>query len=136
MRSFYPSKWTYDNILKSGAFPSFNPDNAQLLATNILGQLKDSVRGLNLYSESGKTGFVLLATNNPGFPNELLPMKSINSPNSPNSPNSQNPPVGIEINFGTTDMTAIKNLDLLDNPQFNLRNSGYFSLRFDFHSPL
>jgi prepilin-type N-terminal cleavage/methylation domain-containing protein len=134
MRSFYSSKWTYDNVIKNSSFPPPNPQNAQLLSTNILAELKDSVRSSNLYGEAAKTGFVLLATNNPGFRGQILPMQS--SLNFPNPSNPPNPPVGIEINFSTTDMTSIKNLDLLQNPNYKLRSAGYFSLRFDFPNSL
>jgi len=124
LRRFYPSKWTYDNILKSGQFPNPSKENAQLLSTNLISELKDSVRGSNLYSEAAKTGFVLLATNNPGFANNPLPLQGI--------PTVSNPPVGIEINFAATDQTSTQNPQLLENSSYKLRNAGYFSVRFDF----
>lgn len=127
MRSFFPSKWTYENILKTGSFPSPSKDNAQLLSTNILKELKNSVRGTPLFNEAGETGFVLLATNNAEQPNSIMPHVG--------NKTISNPPVGIEINFATTDITAHKNLDLLTNPNYKLRNSGYFSMRFDFPKP-
>jgi prepilin-type N-terminal cleavage/methylation domain-containing protein len=127
MRRFYGSKWTYENILKSGRFPPPSQQDAQLLSTNLLAELKDSVRGTPLFNEAGQTGFVLLATNNPGQAMTVMPYRG--------PVNLSNPPVGIEINFSTTDMTSHKNPELLDNPSYKLRNSGYFSMRFDLLSP-
>jgi prepilin-type N-terminal cleavage/methylation domain-containing protein len=127
MRRFYPSNWTYENILKSGRFPAPSKDNAQLLSTNLLVELRDSVRGTPLFEEAGQMGFVLLATNNLGQSGSIMPHKG--------EMTVSNPPVGVEINFASIDSTAQKNLNLLDNSLYRLRNSGYFSMRFDFVSP-
>lgn len=127
MRRFYASKWTYDNILKPGGFPSPSQQNAQLLSTNLLTDLKDSVRNTPLFNEAGQTGFVLLATNNRGQTGTIMPHRGPKT--------ISNPPIGVEINFAPTDMTSHKNRDLLSNPDYKLRNSGYFSMRFEFPKP-
>lgn len=127
MRRFYSSKWTYENILKIGEFPPPGIEGAQLLMTNLLDEMRDSVRGSSLFAEAGTTGFVLLATNNPGQKGSLLPLRGPND--------IRNPPVGVEINFATTDMASARNSQLLDNANYRLRNAGYFSLRYDFPTP-
>jgi prepilin-type N-terminal cleavage/methylation domain-containing protein len=127
MRRFYASKWTYENILKTGRFPPPIQQNAELLSTNLLTELKDSVRKTPLFNEAGQTGFVLLATNNNGQTGAIMPHKG--------PLNTSNPPIGVEINFSPTDMTSHKNRDLLADPNYRLRNSGYFSMRFEFPKP-
>jgi prepilin-type N-terminal cleavage/methylation domain-containing protein len=127
MRRFFGSKWTYENILKDGGFPTPSKENAQLLSTNLLAELKDSVRGTPLFNEAGQTGFILLATNNPGQAESIMPHRGAMT--------LSNPPAGVEINFAPTDMTSHKNLDILDSPTYRLRNSSYFSMRFDFVQP-
>jgi hypothetical protein len=127
MRRFYASKWTFENILKNGNFPSPSKENAEILSTNILSEIKDSVRNSPLFGEAGRTGFVLLATNNNGQRGNLLPLSG--------NATISNPPVGVEINFATTDMKSHRNPTLLSNPSYILRNSGYFSMRFDFPKP-
>lgn len=122
-RGFYPSRWTYENILRRGSLPAVGFTEPHLLSTNILTEMKSSVRGSRLYAESGQTGFVILSTNNPGYPGEIMPATGPLS--------SSNPPVGIEINFAVTDRASAQNPQLLENPLYRLRNSGYFSVRFD-----
>ena len=124
MRGFHPSKWTYENALLLGSLPPPGSAAPQILSTNILTDMKNAVRGSKLYSEAGQTGFVILATNNPGYPNEIMPAVAPLS--------RSNPPVGLEINFAATDWSSAQNTQLLENPSYRLRNSGYFSVRFDF----
>jgi prepilin-type N-terminal cleavage/methylation domain-containing protein len=128
MRRFYSSKWTYENILKSGELPLPGREGAQLLSTNLLHELRDSVRGSSLFGEAGTTGFILLAINNPGQKGSLLPHRGPLDIN--------NPPVGVEINFAATDMLSAQNPQLLDNAAYRLRNAGYFSLRYDLPTPI
>lgn len=124
MRRFYSSRWTYDNILKAGVFPAPSTEDAQLLSTNLLAELRDATRGTNLYSEAGQTGFVLLSRTNPGQEGSLLPLQG--------AATGENPPVGVEINFAVTDGTSAQNPQLLENPNYRLRNAEYISLRYDF----
>jgi prepilin-type N-terminal cleavage/methylation domain-containing protein len=128
MRRFYSSKWTYENILKTGGFPPPGIEGAELLSTNLLSEMRDSVRGSNLFGEAGTTGFVLLATNNLGQKGSLLPLSG--------APDKNNPPVGVEINFAITDMTAAQNPELLNNEKHRLRHAGYFSVRYDLPAPI
>lgn len=128
MRRFYSSGWTYENILKTGGFPPPGTEGAQVLSTNLLNELRDAVRGSSLYDEAGETGFVLLATNNPGQRGSLLPHRG--------PMDVANPPVGVEINFASVDMTAGQNPRLLDNASYRLRNAGYFSMRYDLPTPI
>jgi len=128
LRNFRPSKWTYENILLSGRFPGIGSlGSGELLSTNLLRDFRDALRSRPvLYGEANTNSFVLLATNNGGQPGNILPLEGAAS--------LTNPPVGVEVNFAVTDQTAARNLDLLLNPQYKLRNSGYFSMRFDFPS--
>jgi len=124
MRGFHPSKWTYENALLRASLPPPGSAPPQILSTNILTDMKNAVRGSKLYDEAGQTGFVILATNNPGQPNEIMPLALPLS--------LSNPPVGLEINFAVADQTSAQNPQLLENPSYRIRNSGYFSVRFDF----
>lgn len=127
LRRFYSSKWTYENVLRAGRFPPPSDEGAQLLSTNIVSDLRDSVRGSPLYAEAGRTGFVLLTTNNTGQSGEIMPMLG--------APSLSNPPVGLEVNFAVADRSASQNQQLLANPSHRLRNAGYFSVRFDLPKP-
>lgn len=129
LRTFRPSKWTYENILVSGSFPSSPLGEGQLLSTNVLRDFRDSLRSYPaLRGEANTNSFVLLATNNAGQTGTILPISG--------SPTLTNPPVGVEVNFGITDYQGAGNLDLLNNPQYRLRNGSYFSMRFDFPRPI
>jgi hypothetical protein len=127
MRRFYSSKWTYENILKTGEFPEPGVEGAQLLSTNLLDEMRDAVRGSSLFDEAGVTGFVLLGTNNLGQRGRLLPLHG--------TIDELNPPVGVEINFAVTDKSSAQNPQLLDNGIHRPRNAGYFSLRYDLPTP-
>lgn len=120
-RNFYASAWTYENVLQAGTFPAPTTNEAQVLAMNLLADARDSVRGLPLYDEASTDHFVILATNNPGQPGQILPMAGPPDPN--------NPPVAIEVNFAVADEDAIANEDLLDDPAYKLRHAGFFSFR-------
>lgn len=112
-RAFQGSKWTYEKVLSGGGFPS--PGNAgepQMLATNLLPESKDALRGLEVYKEASNTNFVVLGR-------QLLPRPA----------NDTNPPVAVEVNLAAADADAISNLDLLENKNYRLRSAGYFSFR-------
>jgi len=126
-RSFNPSAWTYENVIKTGAFPPPATNEAQMLATNLLANPRDSVRGISaLFGEASTNTFVVLATNNPGQAGNLLPREN---------KAANNPPAAIEVNFAVADPDAIANEDLLDNPDYKLRNAGYYSFRVPLPRP-
>ena len=125
-RGFVPSGATFA-ALRSGSFPTSGsaPDVA---AFNILSNARDALRRMLLASEANTTNFVILATNNPGNPGELLPLQGAYS--------VDNPPVAIEINLATSDDTAMANQELLANTNYVLRNAGFFSFRVGLPKPL
>lgn len=125
LRSFYPSKWTYENVLSKGqGFPPSSLSKSELLSTNVLKDFRNAVRVSPLYVEANTNGFVILATNNPSYSGTILPISG--------SYNSSNPPVGVEVNLAVTDMLSARNPQLLDNKDYKLRNSGFYSFRLSF----
>jgi prepilin-type N-terminal cleavage/methylation domain-containing protein len=124
-RAFRASKETFDSI-KGGTFPSGNSND--IAAFNILADSRDAVRLTGLASEANTTHFIVLGTNNSGSPGELLPLQGAYS--------ASNPPVAIEINFAVTDDRAISNPELLANPQYVLRNAGFYSFRAGLPKPV
>jgi len=123
-RTFNPSAWTYTNVILEGEFPQVNTNDAQLVATNLLADASDAVRGVasgNLKEEVGTNAFVVLATNNTGQSNNLLPIEG--------NYTRSNPPVAVEVNFGVADPEAIANKELLENRDYKLRNAGFYSFR-------
>lgn len=127
LRRFNGSAWTYDNVL-SGANPSLpavsvnDGSEPQILATNMLDDARDAVRGLVVYNEANPTNFVILVTNEPSQPNEMLPYDDTDY-------NVSNPPVAVEINFAFAEQEAVLNKDLLRDENYKLRNAGFYSLR-------
>ncbi len=124
-RTFRASKETFDAI-RGGSFPSGGPSDTA--AFNVLSDNRDALRRMNVASEANRTNFVILATNNPGFPGELLPLQGASS--------AINPPVAVEINFSTSDDTSMRNQELLSNTNYVLRNAGFFSFRVGFPKPM
>lgn len=120
-RNFYPSAWTYENVLQTGVFPTPVTNEAQILASNLLADTRDSLRGMMLYDEANTNHFVALATNNPGQQGQTLPMDGPLT--------ATNPPVAIEVNLAVAHAEAIANKDLLDDPGYRLRNASFFSFR-------
>lgn len=129
MRLFLASEETYQTIL-SAATPSFPapgsfPGRAQLLATNVLAESRDAVRGLAVYNEANPTNFVILGTNNAN--SEALPFTGTYS--------VTNRPVAVEINYGVADPETMANRELMDNPNYKLRNAGLYSFRVHLPKP-
>lgn len=123
-RVFRSSGWTFTNVIKVGDFPAASTNESQLLSTNLLADARDALRGVasgGLAGEISTNNFVVLATNNPGQSNNLLPYDGTYT--------SENPPVAIEINFAVADPDAIANKDLLSNTNYKLRNAGFYSFR-------
>jgi len=123
-RTFRASDWTFKNVIEEGQFPAASTDEAQLVATNLLADARDAVRGVAsgaLGREVSTNVFVVLATNNPGQSNDLLPIEGDYT--------RSNPPVAVEINFGVADPESIANKDLLQNEKYKLRNAGFYSFR-------
>jgi prepilin-type N-terminal cleavage/methylation domain-containing protein len=119
-RLFRGSKWTYDNVLSTdGGFPSpGSAGEAQLLATNLLPEPRDALRGLAVHDAANNTNFIVLNR-------QLLPR----------SPSDDEPPVAVEVNLAAADADVMANIDLLDNENYRPRNAGYFSFRIYLSQP-
>lgn len=118
VRSSLGSKSTYDALQDSaGTLPSTIGSEPQLLATNVLKNMYDAVRGMNIWQEPLRTNFVVLGQD----------MKPINPPYAPD-----NVPAAVEVNIGVGDPESIANEDLLDNQSYKLRNAGFYSFRLAF----
>lgn len=128
LRNFYGSAWTYQNVLRGGQFRAApSVADGQLLATNLLSRMADSVRGLEPFiNEASEIPFIVLVTNNAS--QSLLPYQG-----GPYAAN--NPPVAVEVNVAAADPEAIANKDLLNNPNYKLRNAGYYSFRVPLPPP-
>jgi prepilin-type N-terminal cleavage/methylation domain-containing protein len=120
-RLFFASQKTFDEILKKqpAGFPEpgSGGSESQLLATNILANNRDAVRGLAIQNEAPKDNFALLDR-------RLLPPSS----------GDTNPPAAVEVNFAVADPDAMANKDLWLNTEMKLRNAGLYSFRM--HLPL
>lgn len=126
-RLFWPSGKTYTNVIAKGDFPAAQPQSEfQSLGLNLLPTNRMAARGLGaLLNEANNTNFVLLGTNNAD--RALLPFTGNRS--------LSNYPVAIEINFAVTDPDIQRNTNLLNNPQYILRNAGLYSTRFFLPKP-
>jgi len=130
LRVFWDSGETYTNIISasSPAFPApgSSRERAQVLATNVLAESRDAVRGLAIFNEANPTNFVILGTNNPIA--ETLPFVGTYS--------LTNRPVAVEINFAVADPETLANPAFQANPEFRLRNAGLYSFRIHLPKPL
>jgi prepilin-type N-terminal cleavage/methylation domain-containing protein len=126
-RLFWPSGKTYTDVIAKGAFPAAQPQTEfQSLGLNLLATNRMAARGLGpLLNEANNTNFVLLGTNNPK--RALLPFTG--------NRDLTNYPVAIEINFAVTDPDIQRNTNLLNNPQYILRNAGLYSTRYFLPKP-
>jgi prepilin-type N-terminal cleavage/methylation domain-containing protein len=123
-RLFYPSERTFTEILRSGNFPAPGGGEGQILATNVLSDSRDAVRGLALYREANRNSFVMLGTNT----GTLLEHSGTYS--------SGNRPVAVEVNFAVTDPSSMANRDLWEGRQdMKLRNAGLYSFRINLPAP-
>lgn len=129
-RLFYGSAQTYTNVLRRSppGFPNpgSDPQRAQVLATNLLADARDAVRGLAISDEANSTNFVILGTNNSGV--ETLPFSGNYS--------FSNRPVAVEINFAVADAETMANPELIGDPNYKLRNAGLYSFRISLPKPL
>jgi prepilin-type N-terminal cleavage/methylation domain-containing protein len=123
-RSIYYSSETFKNVLLPGSFPSSSKE-PDLLATNILSDAKNAVKGLAIEREVNNENFVVLGTNNPS--GQLLPLRGAYS--------QDNPPIAIEVNFAVTDPESWSNQDLWKNPSYKLNHAGLYSFRVDLPAP-
>ena len=123
-RLFLPSRETYSNVIASNAFPTTNDatsTNFFPLGVNLLPSNSMAARGIgNLAREVRNSNFVLLGTN-------MLPFQAPGS--------SSNYPVAIEVNFAVADPETLANTNLLNSPNYILRNAGLFSLRVPLPKP-
>lgn len=122
VRGFLGSKETYDMLKAAGAGGSLpSPPAAgaepQLLATNLLADMHDAVRGLGVYEEPLRTNFVILGR-------DMMPITGAYS--------AGNVPAAVEVNLGVADPESIANEDLLQNENYKLRNAGFYSFRLSF----
>jgi len=125
-RLFYPSDRTFNQVIQGGSFPAAASEPGQILATNVLADSRDAVRGLVLYREANRRSFVVLGTNNSG--NTLLEHTGTYS--------AANRPVAVEVNFAVTDPTSMDNRDLWEGqPDMKLRNAGLYSFRVSLPEP-
>lgn len=122
-RTYYGSAWTYANVLQAGQFRSAPAvADGDILATNLLARMPDAVRGMALQGEASEKPFVVLASSN------LLPYAG-------GTYLPTNPPVAIEVNMAAADPEVIENKDLLNDPNYRLRNAGYYSFRVPLPPP-
>jgi len=121
MRNFLGSGETFDQVIgaASPAFPNLPANRAQMLATNLLSNPRDAVRGLFLADNLTTTNHFTVLNR------ELLPRSS----------SDPDPPVAVEVNFAVTDPEGIANRDLLNSPGYKLRNAGYYSFRIQLPQP-
>jgi hypothetical protein len=123
-RLFWSSGLTYSNVIASNAFPTTNDatsTNFLPLGVNLLPSNSMAARGIgNLAREVKNSNFVLLGTN-------MLPLQAPGS--------SSNYPVAIEVNFAVADPETLANTNLLNSPNYILRNAGLFSLRVPLPKP-
>ena len=125
VRSFWGSKQTFDLLKQAGnALPSPGSvgANPQVVALNVLEDMHDAVRGVGVWQEPLRRNFVILDQ-------ELMPIP----PGQAYSPD--NVPAAVEINIGVADPETMLNQDLLDNPNYVLRNAGFYSFRLGFPQP-
>ena len=121
LRLFYDSGRTFTDILganslrggRRGTGVTTNSE-FQLLGANMLADNRAAVRGLTLAVEANSTNFVVLGTNS-------LPFQG--------TPSVNNYPAAIEVNFAVTDPVTLGNPDLVNNPNYILRNAGLYSFR-------
>lgn len=120
-RVFWPSRKTFDDVLSRGAFPS--PPGAaefQSLGLYLLNSNNMAARGLTLAGEANNTNFVLLGTN-------MLPFTGV--------PSASNYPTVVEVNFAVADPDTLKNTNLVNSPDYILRNAGLYSFRVPLPKP-
>lgn len=123
-RAILNSRETYNNVLESGQFPAGKSSgDDQLLASNLLPSNQDAARGLGLVqkTEANNTNFILLNRS-------LLPFTGTPGPN--------NIPAAVEVNFAVADPDILRNRELLENPNYVLRNAGLYSTRFRLPPPM
>lgn len=121
-RLFWPSGQTYADVLTAGGFPSSAPaEQFQSLGMHLLPTNKMAARGLGaLVDEANNTNFIMLGTN-------MLPLSGTTS--------ASNYPVAVEINFAVADPTALANTNLINSPNYILRNAGLYSFRVPLPKP-
>jgi hypothetical protein len=80
-----------------------------------------AARGLGpLPAEANNTNFVLIGTN-------MLPFSG--------TPSASNYPAILEVNFSVADPDTLANSNLINNPNFILRNAGLYSFRIPLPKP-
>jgi prepilin-type N-terminal cleavage/methylation domain-containing protein len=122
-RLFYPSERTFTEIIQNGNFPASGGEG-QILATNLLSDSRDAVRGMAVYREANRNNFVILGTNS----GTLLEHTG--------AYNAGNRPVAVEVNFAVTDPSSMANRDLWEGRQdMKLRNAGLYSFRVNLPEP-
>jgi hypothetical protein len=123
-RVFYPSERTFTEIIQNGNFPASGGGEGQILATNVLSDSCDAVRGMAVYREANRNNFVILGTNT----GTLLEHTGTYS--------AGNRPVAVEVNFAVTDPSSMANRDLWEARQdVKLRNAGLYSFRVNLPQP-
>jgi prepilin-type N-terminal cleavage/methylation domain-containing protein len=123
-RAIMDSRETYNTVIRAGQFPAGkSTDDDQLLASNLLAVNQDAARGLGPLqrTEANNTNFILLNAS-------LLPFSG--------SPSVNNVPSAVEVNFAVADPEVLRNRQLLDNPDYVLRNAGLYSTRFRLPPPM
>jgi prepilin-type N-terminal cleavage/methylation domain-containing protein len=121
-RLFWPSGQTYSNVLAGGSFPGAQPPAGfQSLGFHLLPDNRMAARGSGaLAGEVSETNFVLLDA-------DLRPFTGPPSPD--------NRPAVVEVTFAVADPETLRNTQLLDNPDYILRNAGLYSTRFHLPAP-
>ena len=121
-RRFVGSKDTYES-LKNNQLPVSSSAPFQLLADNLVPNT-NVLKGTLPPDLGGVTGVEIIRTN-------FVPVTFSKSGASISytATAAGKRPDAIEVNLATADPDGVKNLDLMKNPDFKLRNSGYFTFR-------
>ena len=124
-RVFLGSKETFDEILKTGQFPSptSEADEENVLADNLLENTSDAVRGLVLEANANPENFVVLNTN----------MVLLTG-----SYSAANRPAAIEVTLAVADPTSMEEKNKAiwqQNSAVRLRNAGIYSFRVSLPAP-
>ena len=121
-RRFVGSKDTYES-LKNNQLPVSSSAPFQLLADNLVPNT-NVLKGTLPPNLGGVTGVQIIRTN-------FVPVTFSNNGGTMvyTATAAGKRPDAIEVNLATTDLDGVKNLDLMKNPYFKLRNSGYFTFR-------
>ena len=126
-RRFVGSKDTYES-LKNNQLPISSSAPFQLLADNVVPNTNVTKSLMAKSDENGIVGPLIIRTNFIGVTFTYRTNNgTVTLQYETTAPGKR--PDAIEVNLATTDLDGVKNLDLMKNPNFKLRNSGFFTFR-------